>query len=75
MARREREGGGGGRGASEYHTHHEVEEGTRRPGCRSKYWASYDRRDELCVIREVVRDELSQMSGEQRDGFRKIMET
>ena len=35
-------------------------EGISRPGFRSKYWASEDRRHELCVIREAVRDEVSQ---------------
>ena len=43
----------------EYHTRREVEEGTGRPGCRSKYCASEDRRDELCVPGEVVRDDFS----------------
>ena len=54
------------------HTHREVEESTRRPGCRSKFWVSEDRRYEQCVIREVVRDEFSNTCGEQRDGCSKI---
>ena len=37
-----------------------------RPGCRSTYWASQDRRDEPCEIREVVCDEFREMCGEQR---------
>ena len=42
----------GGKGGREYHTHREVEEGTGRPGCRSKYWAREDPRSELHVSRE-----------------------
>ena len=41
-------------------TRREVAEGTGRRGCRSKFWASEDRRDELCVTREAARDELIQ---------------
>ena len=31
----------------------EEAEGTSRPGCRSKYWAGEEQRDELSVIRHV----------------------
>ena len=37
----------------------EEKEGTSRPGCRSKHWASEDRRDELCVTGGAVRHEFS----------------
>ena len=47
-------------------THREVEEGTGRPGYPSYFWASEDRRDELSMTREVVRDEFSE---KQRDGL------
>ena len=42
----------GGRGSREYYRHRGVEEGTGRPGCRSKYWAREDPRGELYVSRE-----------------------
>ena len=43
-------------------------------GCRSKYGASEDRRDKLCVTREAVLDEYSKIHGDQRDGLRKLRE-
>ena len=61
----------------------EEKEGTGRMKCRSKYWTSEDRRDGLCVTREPVRDEfsnvdqrdeLSKIREEQRDWFSKIRE-
>ena len=38
------------------------EEGTGRAGCRSKYWANEDQRDEPCKIREGRRDGFGQNS-------------
>ena len=57
---------------SHTHTNREVEEGTGRPGCRSKYWASEVRRDELHVTRQVVRDEFKTTHGDQRDELGKM---
>ena len=57
----------------ESQTRLEVEEGTGRLECRSKYWASEDRRDESCVTREAVRDEFREKPGDQRDELRKFV--
>ena len=48
----------------------EEEEGTNRPGCRSKYSAGEEQRDELSMICEAVRDGFCQIRRDQRDGFR-----
>ena len=44
------------------------EEGTGRPGCRSKHWAHEDQRDEPCKIRED-RDGFSKIREDRDDGF------
>ena len=51
-----------------------VTKGTGFLARRSKYCASEDRRDELCVTREAVRDEFSNIHGDQRDALSKIRE-
>ena len=43
------------------------EEGTGRPGCRSKCWAHEDQRDELSKFREDRRDGLSKIHAGQAD--------
>ena len=45
----------------EYHTPREVEEGTGRPGCRSKFWASEDRCDEYVTVKLFVTNSQKNM--------------
>ena len=52
----------------------EEEEGTGRPGCRSKYWAQIrgGQRDGFSEIRADQRDGFSESHADQREGFSKI---
>ena len=52
----------------------EVEEGTGRPWCRSKYWTHEDQRDQLWQVREGRRDGFNEIREDRRDGFVEIRE-
>ena len=47
----------------------EEEKGTSCSGCRSKYWAHEEQRDELCKNREDRRDGFSAIREHRDDGF------